>query len=87
MAETIPNWLLQRYAMLFRKYKDKEFTFQEAMKTLKEDDKVYASMVLSELRKSGWIVIRLNPDDARKRIYNLVMPEVAIRSIEAVIKN
>ena len=87
MAETIPNWLLQRYAMLFRKYEDGEFSFQEAMKTLKEDDKVYASMVLSELRKAGWLVLKIHPDDARKRIYNLVMPDVAIKKIEAIIKN
>ena len=85
MAETIPNWLLQRYAVLYRKYKDKEFTFKEAMKTIKEDDKVYASMVLSELRKSGWIEIKINPDDARKRIYKLVMPEVAIENIKLTI--
>lgn len=85
MAETIPNWVLQRYAVLFRKYKDKEFTFKEAMKTIKEDDKVYASMVLSELRKAGWLEIKIDPQDARKRIYNLVMPEVAIENIKLTI--
>lgn len=85
MAETIPNWLLQRYAILFRKYRDKEFTFKEAMKSIKEQDKVYASMVLSELRKAGWIEIKINPDDARKRIYKLIMPEVAIENIKVTI--
>ena len=85
MAETIPNWVLQRYAVLFRKYKDKEFTFKEAMKTIKEDDKVYASMVLSELRKAGWLQIKISQEDARKRIYNLVMPDVAIENIKLTI--
>lgn len=85
MAETIPNWLLQRYAILFRKFREKEFTFNEAMKAIKEDDKVYASMVLSELRKAGWLVIKINPDDARRRIYTLVMPEVAIENIKVTI--
>ena len=85
MAETIANWLLQRYAMLFRKYRDNEFTFKEAKKTIKEEDKVYASMVLSELRKAGWIEIKINPDDARKRIYKLVMPETAIENIKVTI--
>ena len=85
MAETIPNWVLQRYAVLFRKYKDKEFTFKEAMKTIKEDDKVYASMVLSELRKAGWLQIKISQEDARKRIYNLVMPDIAIENIKLTI--
>ena len=87
MARTIPNWLLQRYAILFRKYRDKDFTFKEAMKTLKEKDKIYASMVLSELRKAGWLGIKLNPEDARKRIYTLIMPEMVINEIKAIIKN
>ncbi len=81
MAETIPNWLMQRYAILFRKYKNKEFTFQEAMKTIKENDKIYMSMVLSELRKAGWLEIKINPDDARKRIYKLILPELVIEKI------
>jgi len=85
MTETIANWLLQRYAVLFRKYKDKEFTFKEAMKVIKEEDKVYASMVLSELRKAGWLEIKINPTDARKRIYNLIMPEKAIENIKLTI--
>ncbi len=85
MTETIPNWVLQRYAVLFRKYKNKEFTFKEAMKAIKENDKVYASMVLSELRKAGWLEIKINQNDARKRIYNLIMPEVAIENIKLTI--
>ena len=85
MAKTIPNWLLQRYAVLFRKYRNKEFTFKEAMKVIKEEDKVYASMVLSELRKAGWLEIKINPEDARKRIYNLIMPETAIENIKLTI--
>lgn len=85
MAETIPNWLLQRYAVLYRKYKDKEFIFKDAMKAIKENDKIYASMVLSELRKAGWLEIKIDPSDARKRIYHLVMPDVAIENIKLTI--
>ncbi|KKW19086.1 MAG: hypothetical protein UY63_C0022G0005 [Parcubacteria group bacterium GW2011_GWA2_51_10] len=85
MADTIPNWVLQRYAILFRKYKDKEFTFKEAMTAIKEDDKVYASMVLSELRKAGWLEIKINPDDARRRIYTLIMPEEVMENIKVTI--
>ena len=42
-------------------------------------------MVLSELRKAGWLRIKINPDDARKRIYTLNLPESVIKTIE--IKN
>lgn len=85
MAETIPNWLLQRYAVLYRKYKDKEFIFKDAMKAIKENDKIYASIVLSELRKAGWLEIKIDPSDARKRIYHLIMPDVAIENIKLTI--
>ena len=82
MADTIPKWIMERYAALYKKYKEGDFTFQEAMKTVKEDDKVYMSMVLSELRKSGWLEIKINPDDARKRIYKLFSPESVVQKIE-----
>lgn len=82
MAQPIPRWLMERYAMLFRKYKDKEFTFQEAKETIDEEDKVYMSMVLSELRKAGWLKIKINQEDARKRIYNLILPEKVIETIK-----
>lgn len=84
MADAIPRWLMERYAMLLRKHKDNEFTFQEAMETIKEDDKIYMSMVLSELRKAGWLTIKINPDDARKRIYKLILPQEAIEKIVAL---
>ena len=82
MTETIPNWLQQRYALLYKNYKDKEFTFQEAMKTIKEDDKVYMGMILSELRKAGWLKVEINPDDARRRIYQLIMPDKVMEKME-----
>lgn len=82
MAEPIPRWLMEKYAVLYRNYKDKSFTFKDAMKTLKEKDKVYISLALSEMRKSGWLTIKINPDDARKRLYNLILPEEVINQIK-----
>ena len=52
MTETIANWLLQRYAVLFRKYKDKEFTFKEAMKVIKEEDNVKDVVFVDEINKT-----------------------------------
>ena len=86
MAEPVPRWLMDRYSLLYQKYKDKSFTFQDAMKTIKENDKVYMSMVLSELRKSGWLEIKIDPEDARKRIYNLNTPEEVVQNINPELK-
>ena len=69
MAQTIPNWLMKGYTLLYRKFYQDEFSFQDAMKTLHENDKILVSMILSELRKSGWLEIRINPEDARKRFH------------------
>lgn len=82
MAQSIPKWVMEKYSTLWRKHQDNDFTFSKAMETLKEEDKVIVSMVLSELRKSGWLTIKLNPDDARKRIYTLEIPEDIIKKIE-----
>lgn len=72
MVELIAKWLFEKYSQLFVKYTTKEFTFQEAMKILHEDDKAYMSLILSELRKAGWLQIKIDQQDARRRIYNLI---------------
>lgn len=82
MAQPIPRWLMEKYATLFRKFKGKEFTFQQAMETINEKDKIYVSLVLSELRKAGWLEIKINPQDARRRIYTLFEPEEVVKKIE-----
>jgi len=86
MAEPIPRWLMEKYALLYREYNNREFSFKDAMKTVKEKEKAYMSMALSEMRKSGWLTITIDPKDARKRLYKLVMPHEVIDQIE-VIKN
>jgi len=40
------------------------------------------SVVLSDLKRHGWLTITLHPDDSRKRIYKLKNPEDAILEIE-----
>jgi len=80
MAEPIPRWLMEKYTLLLKKFKENEFTFDEAMKTL-NGDKVYISIVLSRLRKAGWLERKMNTEDARKRIYNLIAPEIVMKEI------
>ena len=60
----------------------KEFDHNEAAKILNEKKERLVSVVLSELKKHGWLTVKLHQDDSRKRIYKLKKPEDAITEIE-----
>lgn len=79
MTKPLPKWIMQRYSALWNKFKDKEFNHEEAFKTLDKDKML--SIVLSELRQAGWLEMKLDPDDARKRIYKLKSPEQAVKEM------
>ena len=64
---------------LWDKFEDKEFSFEEAQKALKEDNK-FLSVVLSEMKKEGWLTLELDPEDARKRLYKLQSLEEVMKS-------
>lgn len=77
--EIAPSWLVKRYMKLWDKFEDKEFSFEEAQKALKEDNK-FLSVVLSEMKKEGWLTLELDPEDARKRLYKLQSLEEVMKS-------
>ena len=84
--EIAPSWLVKRYMKLWDKFEDKEFSFEEAQKALKEDNK-FLSVVLSEMKKEGWLTLELDPEDARKRLYKLLsLEEVMKKTAEKAIK-
>ena len=72
MTEHLPEWIMKRYAKLWSKFKDKEFTREQAQKVLPKDTST--AVLLSELRKAGWLEIKMSDEDARKTIYNLRDP-------------
>ena len=76
--ETAPPWLVKRYMKLWDRFKDKSFSFEDAQKTLKEDNK-FLSVVLSEMKNEGWLTLELDPEDARKRIYKLLSLEEVMK--------
>ncbi len=76
MAKHLPEWIMMRYAKLWLRFKEKEFTIKQAKKVLKKDKAL--SVFLSEVRKSGWIEIRLDKDDARRTVYKLKNPNITI---------
>jgi hypothetical protein len=84
VVKALPKWAMERYAKLWNKFKDKEFEYEDVVKTLKEKNEKIISVFLSYLKKYGWLTIKLHPEDSRKRIYQLKNPEKAIHEIGRV---
>jgi len=80
-VKPLPKWLMHRYSKLWNKFKNEEFGHEDAFKELNEKDDNLISVVLSQLRKHGWLTINLDPNDSRKRIYKLKSPEDATREM------
>jgi hypothetical protein len=78
VVKALPKWAMERYAKLWNEFKDKEFGYENVVKTLKERDEKIISVFLSYLKKYGWLTIKLHPEDSRKRIYQLIPPDKAI---------
>ena len=82
MTKPIAKWLQERYALLLTELGSKEFNFDIAKKILKKDQSKIVSIILSELKKAGWVeIMRLDPKDSRKRLYKLKDPGDAVREI------
>jgi hypothetical protein len=79
MVEPLPKWIMKAYSKLWTKFKNKEFNHEDASKTLNDDKMI--SIILSDLKKAGWLEVRLDPSDSRKRLYKLISPEEALKEI------
>ena len=44
-------------------------------------DKANTSLAISQLKNNGWLSVKLDPKDARKRIYSLLSPEQAVKGM------
>ena len=75
----LPKWVMQRYSKLWSEFGAKEFKHSDASRVLSGDNTV--SIVLSTLRKSGWVAVKLDSEDLRKRRYRLKHPEKAVMEI------
>jgi len=85
MAKPLPKWLMRRYSLLWVKFKSKEFSHEQATKALSDDERI-VSVILSVLKKAGWLERRLDPEDARKRLYKLKSPEEVVKEIAKGVK-
>ena len=81
MSKPLPRWLTHRYAILWKEKKSNEFEYDEARELLKEKDDKTLSVILSQLRKYGWLETTLHPSDARKRTYRLKPPQDVLEEI------
>jgi type I restriction enzyme M protein len=69
------KWIKKRYFALQEKFKKNRFTFTEASKALYDlyhDSENQTKLVLSELKRAGYLKASKNPKDAREKIYQLV---------------
>ena len=66
----------------------KEFEFNEALSILqqmpKPDDRRIVGLFLSDLRKAGWLEVKFDPKDTRKRIYKLKPYEAIFDEIVSI---
>ena len=75
MLQYLPKWILRRGKVLWEKFGDRKFTFDQAKDILEDDDSRMVAVVLSELKRSGWLNISSKPDNARIKMYSFSHPE------------
>jgi len=79
MEETLQRWVKARYKKLWSVFGQKEFTREEALEVLKEGEAKISedalNLLLSDLRKSGFLGVQADLLDSRKKIYTLKPPE------------
>ncbi len=71
---SLPEWIRTRYNVLWQVFHNKEFRPEDIAKVLKEknlDELEGLPVFVSELKKAGWLTVKLDPKDSRKRIYQL----------------
>ncbi|MEN3016315.1 MAG: class I SAM-dependent DNA methyltransferase [Candidatus Methanosuratincola petrocarbonis] len=74
MAKEIPHQLRKRYEVLFKAFGNKEFRFEDAVKVFMEQNKDAWEQVpafLSELQRSGLLLVESDVHGARKEVYRL----------------
>ncbi len=77
----LPKWLESRYSALWDAFGESSFRMDDATNVLEEkkkDSRDQIGVILSELRKNGWLEVEFDPDDARKRLYTLKSREKII---------
>jgi hypothetical protein len=75
MLRYLPKWILRRAKTLWGSFGSRKFTFAEAEKALDGDDSRMVAVVLSELKRSGWLDASADAEHARKKLYRFTHSE------------
>jgi len=80
-TKPLPKWAMKKYALLWKKFRQKEFEYENAEQTLQEENPNMTSVLINHLKQNKWIDARINPKDTRKRIYKLEIPSNAVENM------
>lgn len=83
--QLLPTWMLRRHLLIWKQKKDTPITFKECKELLRDDAKVIA-VFLSNLNRMGWIDVKKDSKDARRRLYIFHNPKIKIEKCLEVIK-
>jgi len=81
MAEPIPKWMQIKFSQLWQAFGGKKFTMAECQEALHENKREVVAVVLSRLRADGWLEVTPDPSDNRRKIYQLVRPDLILKEI------
>lgn len=84
MTNVIPKWVMERYAILWNKFESQEIDFKAIQNTLNLDDSNTIRVFLSELKNAGWMEVKPDKQDPRRRLYSLITPNIVIRGMKNV---
>jgi len=85
----LPNWVENKYTLLWNEFKDGAFTMDDAVRVFVEGgagSREEVPVFISELRKAGWLITEFDPSDARRRLYRLKSREEVIGELFTVDK-
>lgn len=80
MSEPVPKWIMINYSKLWDQFNTKAFDHESSANVV--DNQKMISIILSKLRKAGWLEVKLDPNDSRKRIYHLRDPTKIIEDMQ-----
>lgn len=84
MTQPVPKWIMINYSKLWESFGSEEFDHEDSSEII--DNKKMVSIILSKLRKAGWLEAKLDPQDYRKRIYQLKKPREVIEKMESKVE-
>lgn len=81
MTHPLPKWEMKKYAVLWNRFKNASFTNKDAQDLLKEKKPHLLSVLFYDLNRMGWIKIKRDQEDQRKKVYMLKEPNQAVKEM------